>query len=62
VNAELTPERKPFKEWLDGAPACMLGAQVAGAMPSFDKPKFVALATANPVSAPCTKASGAVLR
>lgn len=47
MNAELTPERKPFKEWFDDAAAHMLSAQVAGTMPSFDQPKFVALATAN---------------
>jgi len=47
VNAELTPERKPFKAWFDDGPACTLSAQVASAMPTFDKPKFLALATAS---------------
>jgi len=40
-----TPERKAFKDWFDREAARALAAQVSGAMPRFDRARFVDLAT-----------------
>lgn len=39
------PERRAFKDYFDPAAAHALAAQMAGALPGFDRTRFVALAT-----------------
>ena len=39
------PQRKPFKDWFDGQAADSMAAQIASAMPSFNRAMFVKLAT-----------------
>ena len=47
MSTSKQPNKKAFKDWFDREAAQMMASQIAGALPSFDKRKFVRVASSN---------------